>query len=81
MTIKFTSFSKRYLRTNDAARYLGIAVSTLAKMRLRGDGPEFLKVGPKIVAYDLDSLDGWLASRVRRSTSDACPVADQSQRD
>ena len=35
----------------EAARYIGVAVSTLAKMRCWGGGPEFLKLGRK-VAYE-----------------------------
>lgn len=31
----------KYLRPKAASEYLGLAVSTLAKMRLRGDGPPY----------------------------------------
>ena len=61
---------KRNLRTGDAAQYLRLSVSTLAKMRLRGDGPVYSKAGPRIVVYDMADLDAWLAGRRRRSTSD-----------
>ena len=60
----------RRLRAPDAAEYVGLAASTLAKMRLRGSGPTFLKAGPRVVVYDTRDLDAWLASRRRRSTSD-----------
>ncbi len=62
------------MRTPDAANYVALAESTLTKMRLTGDGPPFVKVGPRAVAYRKADLDVWLASRVRRSTSDE-PVA------
>ena len=58
------------MRTPAAARYLGIAESTLNKMRLTGYGPPFVKVGPRAVAYRKPDLDTWLSARVRRSTSD-----------
>ena len=61
---------KRNLRTGDAAQYLRLSVSTLAKMRLRGDGPVYSKAGPRIVVYDVADLDAWLAGRRRRSTSE-----------
>jgi predicted DNA-binding transcriptional regulator AlpA len=58
------------MRTPDAARYVALSESTLTKMRLTGDGPPFVKVGPRAVAYRKADLDAWLAARVRRSTSD-----------
>jgi predicted DNA-binding transcriptional regulator AlpA len=60
----------RRLRAPEAARYLGLSPSTLAKMRLRGDGPVFLKLN-RAVAYDSRDLDQWLADRRRASTSDS----------
>ena len=39
------------MRTPAAARYLGIAESTLNKTRLTGEGPSFVKAGPRAVAY------------------------------
>ena len=65
-----------YLRVPDAARYVGLTPSTLAKMRLRGDGPRYSKAGPRIVVYAVADLDAWLAGRVRRSTSEAVPGGD-----
>jgi predicted DNA-binding transcriptional regulator AlpA len=58
------------MRTPEAARYVALSESTLTKMRLRGDGPPFIKVGPRAVAYRKADLDAWLEARVRRSTSD-----------
>lgn len=60
----------RKLRTGEAAAYLGLSPSTLAKMRVRGDGPPYSKAGPRIVVYDRGALEAWLASRRRTSTSD-----------
>ena len=58
------------LRPAAAAAYIGLTQSTLAKRRLRGDGPVFVKLGAKAVGYRLEDLDAWLAENVRRSTSD-----------
>jgi len=58
------------LRAPQAARYIGLSASTLAKMRLRGDGPPYAKAGPRVVVYDAHDLDAWLIQRKRRSTSD-----------
>jgi predicted DNA-binding transcriptional regulator AlpA len=62
--------TKRMLRTPEAAAYVRLSISTLAKMRFRGDGARYVKAGPRIVVYNQADLDEWLASRRRRSTSD-----------
>ena len=59
-----------FLRTPEAARALGLSISTMTKMRLRGDGPIYLKLGPRAVAYDPRDLQAWAELRRRRSTSD-----------
>ncbi len=61
------------MRTPEAARYIALSESTLAKLRLTGDGPPFVKVGPRAVAYRKANLDAWLEARVRRSTSQIAP--------
>jgi predicted DNA-binding transcriptional regulator AlpA len=53
-----------------AAKALGLSVSTLAKLRLSGGGPAYCKVGARRVGYRPDDLQSWLASRVHRSTSE-----------
>jgi len=54
----------------EAARYLGLAVSTLAKMRCWGGSPTFVRLGRKI-GYPRADLDEWLAARRATNTSDA----------
>ncbi|MFN0193342.1 MAG: helix-turn-helix transcriptional regulator [Aestuariivirga sp.] len=61
--------SRPKLRTKSAAAYTGLAKSTLEKMRIRGDGCPFIRIG-RAVLYDPDDLDAWLASNRRKSTSD-----------
>jgi excisionase family DNA binding protein len=56
--------------TNDeAAVYLGLGRQTLPKLRLRGDGPSFMKLG-RSVRYLIEDLDAWAKGHRRRSTSD-----------
>ena len=64
----------RIMRAPDAAAYLGLAPSTLAKMRVRGDGPVYSKAGPRIVVYAVEDLDGYLSARRRNSTSETPEV-------
>lgn len=59
---------KKLLRTPEAAEYLGVAPATLAKWRVFGGGPQYVKMG-RAVAYDPDVLDEWRTARVRTSTS------------
>ena len=57
------------LNAQEAAKYVGLSSSTLAKLRLRGGGVPFLKLGRR-VAYRRQDLDSWLAGQLRQSTSD-----------
>ncbi len=65
-----SNFARRMMRAPDAAAYLGLSPSTLAKMRVRGDGPVYSKAGPRVVVYDVVDLDAFLTERKRRSTSE-----------
>jgi len=58
------------LTTQEAARHIGCAPITLAKLRCSGGGPTFLKIG-RAVRYALADLDAWLATKRRMSTSEA----------
>lgn len=57
------------LNTPDAAAYCGSSASTFEKLRLRGGGPIYSKIGRRVV-YRVEDLDAWLAANRRRSTSD-----------
>jgi hypothetical protein len=60
----------RVLRTRDAARYLGLASSTLEKMRLLGNGPRFIRLGFRAIGYEVGDLDTFIDAGRRTSTSD-----------
>jgi excisionase family DNA binding protein len=57
------------VRTREAATYTGLAKSTLEKLRVTGGGCPYMRVG-RVVVYDPDDLDAWLASHRRTSTSE-----------
>ena len=61
--------SSRRMRPREAADYLQLPVASLAKMRMRGDGPSFYKVS-RLIIYEKDDIDVWLEARKRRSTRD-----------
>jgi hypothetical protein len=52
-----------------AARYLELAVITLAKYRVSGTGPRYFKIG-RNVRYRIADLDEWLDRHARLSTSE-----------
>jgi predicted DNA-binding transcriptional regulator AlpA len=60
---------ERLLTPRDAADVLRLSPSWLAKARMRGDGPPFLKVG-RSVRYAEGALPKWMTSRTRLSTSE-----------
>ena len=61
------------LDTFETAARLKLARATLAKLRVNGGGPPFLKLGWKVL-YDEADVAEWLAAQgKRRSTSDVPP--------
>jgi predicted DNA-binding transcriptional regulator AlpA len=59
----------RYLSPQQAAEFLSLSVSTLAKWRVKGGGPPYVKLGRR-VAYAAAVLDQWAALHQRRNTCD-----------
>ena len=62
---------ERLMKRSAAAELLGCSVRFLENAALRGDGPRFIKVSPRLVLYRLSDLQAWLETRVRVSTSEA----------
>ena len=60
--------STHLLNVTEAAKWLGLSVSGLAKMRMSGAGPEFLKLGRRVL-YHPDALAAWTRSLSRCVTS------------
>lgn len=63
------SVSPGLLTTKQVARILNVSLSWLAKARMRGDGPPFIKVG-RSIRYSESVLQQWMRSRQRLSTSE-----------
>jgi predicted DNA-binding transcriptional regulator AlpA len=59
----------RFLRTVEAARFLGLSGRTLEKHRCYGTGPTYRKIGGRVV-YALADLQAWADRGVKSSTSD-----------
>ncbi len=55
---------KRMLIAEDAAKYLGLAPQTLAKLRWSGDSPPYFKVGGDACSMSaMNSMRGWHSGR------------------
>lgn len=57
------------LSADQASSWLSLSKSTLAKMRLRGDGPNYIRLGLRRVAYRKQDLEDWVNTNRFRSTS------------
>ena len=60
---------QRFLRTQEAARFLGLSVRTLEKHRTYGTGPRYRKIGGRVV-YTIADLTEWADRGLKTSTSD-----------
>mgnify|MGYP001252995586 FL=1 len=56
------------LTADDVAKLLGIAKETLNVWRVRGNGPEYIKVG-RLVRYKRDAILDYVEGRVKKHTS------------
>ena len=54
--------SDRLLSKQEAADYTGLTVSELETRVRWGNGPRWMKISPKKVAFRLSDLDAWIAS-------------------
>src|ERR1700730_9999349 len=59
----------RFLRTPEAARFLGVSTRTLEKHRCYGTGPKYRKIGGRVI-YALTDLKTWADIGLKQSTSD-----------
>lgn len=57
------------ISAEDAAKHLNISKSTLAKMRLSGASPRYVKIGRR-VAYRPCDLESWIAAQSFNSTAE-----------
>jgi predicted DNA-binding transcriptional regulator AlpA len=59
----------RFVRTQQAAAYLGLSHRTLEKHRTYGTGPAYRKLGGRVL-YAVDDLQAWADRGARVSTTD-----------
>ena len=63
----------KYLTPKRVSEVFDIAIGTLANWRCQGRGPEYVKLGRKIL-YPIDSLDRWSRSCLVRTVESLDPV-------
>jgi molybdenum cofactor biosynthesis enzyme MoaA len=59
----------QYMTPAEVSAYVRLAVQTLAKLRVTGGGPSYVKPRRRIL-YKRADVQAWLDARVRTSTSD-----------
>jgi predicted DNA-binding transcriptional regulator AlpA len=69
MSANLTGLPPRFLRTPEAARFLGLSGRTLEKHRTYGTGPSYRKLGGRVV-YAINDLQAWADRGAVTSTSD-----------
>jgi len=47
---------------SEAAAYMRLSRSTLAKWRMKGEGPPYHRCGPRLIYYYRSEIDAWLTS-------------------
>jgi predicted DNA-binding transcriptional regulator AlpA len=60
---------RRLIKTKEAAERVGLSESQLNKLRVYGNGPEYIKLGASVF-YEITALDAWVDSHRRRSTAE-----------
>jgi hypothetical protein len=58
-----------FMRPAELAQLLHLKPKTLAEYRVSGEGPEFIKAGPRLCIYTAAAVEAWLAKGRRTSTS------------
>ena len=69
MPANLAGLPPRYLRTPEAARFVGLSIRTLEKHRTYGTGPRYSKLGGRVV-YRVEDLQAWVELGAKASTSD-----------
>ena len=58
------------LRREAAAAYLSVSPRFLERRAIAGDGPQFVRLSSRLIAYKQSALDRWVEQRTVASTSE-----------
>jgi len=73
MTEKQHQFTEVYLTEKQAAAKLNLSPKGLQAWRLRGGGPDYIRISCRCIRYAESTLDNWMQARRVSSTSEPCP--------
>lgn len=68
------------LTATEAADFMRIKPNTLAKHRMAGDGPPYIRQSARKILYRRTDLEAWLNKRVFQSTAAATVSDIQNER-
>jgi len=80
MTEKQHQFTEVYLTEKQAAAKLNLSPKGLQAWRLRGGGPDFVRISCRCVRYRESVIDAWAMARECKSTSDPGPAEQPPRR-
>ena len=58
------------IRRSDLPQYIPVAKQTLCRWAVEGQGPRFIKIGKRLVAYRSGDLREWLETQSRENTTE-----------
>jgi predicted DNA-binding transcriptional regulator AlpA len=58
------------IRAKEVAKFIGVAETTLAQWRMTGEGPQFVKNGPRQVLYRIGDVRAWVDKKVVSNTAE-----------
>jgi len=65
----YTAIIERLLSVEEVAAILGVEKNTLAKWRVEGRPPRYVKIGRSTVRYEPATIRAFIAARDRASTA------------
>jgi predicted DNA-binding transcriptional regulator AlpA len=61
----------RLLTEKELSAWIGRSVPSLQRDRSNGDGPPFVQIGPRRIAYRRSDVDTWLTARTKQRVTPA----------
>ncbi|QQP94062.1 helix-turn-helix domain-containing protein (plasmid) [Skermanella sp. TT6] len=58
---------KKFLTPEELAELLDISPKTLQKWRARKTGPQHIRVSYRVIRYELEEVERWLATRAEQT--------------
>ncbi|MFZ5618835.1 MAG: helix-turn-helix transcriptional regulator [Pseudomonadota bacterium] len=71
----------RLLDEDEAADFLGLSPRTLQGLRVKGGGPDYIKIGSRAVRYRLSDLEDFIEDRRQSNTSEDEDLDDSDEDD